>query len=106
MRQVKQPEFDSIKSYLQNHKPKNPALFFLQTSKRMDRSIATIHRIDASKDYQQYVKLVKSEHLAKNPRVPLQEQLLNAKVNELMALKAKGRFGAWKALNQRLGELL
>lgn len=105
MRPLKQEEFESIKSYIENKKPRNPAMFFLRTSKLMDRSVATIHRIDASKDYDAYKKLVKSEHTAKNPRVPLATQLHEAKVNELMIIKSRGRFGAYRAVCERLAEL-
>lgn len=105
MRSVKQDEFDSIKGYLEKHKPKNPTLFFLKVSKLMDRSIATIHRIDASKDYKAYTKLVRSEHTAKNPRTPLHVQLHEARINELVAIRSKGRLGAYKHACQRLDEL-
>lgn len=102
---VTESEFNSIKQYIKSHKPKNPTLFFLSTSKLMDRSIATIHRVDASKDYQAYKKLVKSEHLSTNPRVPLSVQLHNARTTELLSIRAKGRLGAYRAVCRRLSEL-
>jgi hypothetical protein len=104
MRAINEAEFDSIKRYLES-KPKNPTMFFLKTSKLLDRSVATIHRIDSSKDYEGYKKLVASEHQAKNPRVPLQDQLHDARINELLLVRSRGRFGAYRFACERLSEL-
>ena len=42
MRVLKEAEFNSIKQYIDDNKPKNPAMFFLQTAKLMDRYFVKI----------------------------------------------------------------
>lgn len=105
MRVLKEAEFNSIKQYIDDNKPKNPAMFFLQTAKLMDRSIATISRIDASGDYGKYRSIIAAEHSSTHKRVPLAEQVLNARIEELIAIRSKGRFKAYKYVIQRIHEL-
>lgn len=102
---VTEAEFTAIKHYMNDNKPKNPAMFFLQVSKLMDRSMATIHRIDASKNYKEYKALVAAEHAPLKKRVPLAEQISDARISELLLVRSRGRLGAYRAACSRLAEL-
>lgn len=95
-------EFKAIKSQLKHKSP----IWFKRIANIMGRSVATIYRIDASKDYKQYKKIIEAEHTPKNPRVPLAEQLHNARVEELNTIILAGRDGAYEAAINRYRELV
>lgn len=70
----------------------------------MQRSQALIIKVRASKDYQAYKELIKSEHLTRGKRVPLKKQISDAKIEELLTVRSRGRFGAYKYACNRLKE--
>lgn len=94
-----EPEFKAIKKHLK-------IASVASTAKTMNRSQSCIMRIRGSKNYGEYKELVKAEHTAKNPRKPMSVRIHNAKIDELMAIKARGRLGAYNAVCQRLKELI
>ncbi len=98
MIKLQEPEFKAIKKHLKLSSVKSTAYV-------MKRSESCIMRIRASRDFEEYTELQRAEHRAKKPRTPLSIQLHNAKVTELMAIKSKGKFGAYRAICQRLNEL-
>lgn len=90
-------EFKSTKKHLKTASVKS-------TARTMSRSESCILRIKASKDFKEYKELVRAEHKAKNPRVPLPIQLRQMEVKTLLTIKSKGAFKT-RYINRRLREL-
>lgn len=79
MSKLNEGEFKAIQKSLKQYSPK-------QTAYMMKRSLACILRIKGSKNFTEYKELVKSEHTAKRPRIPLWRQVRDARIEELNAL--------------------
>ena len=99
MTKLQESEFKAIKKHLK-------IASVPSTARTMNRSKATIHRIKGSNDYNAYVSLVQAEHSPNKPRVPLNVRIHKARVEELMAIKARGKIASYIAVCQRLEELL
>ena len=99
MTKLQESEFKAIKKHLK-------IASVPSTARAMNRSKATIHRIKGSNDYKAYVSLVQAEHSPNKPRVPLNVRIHKARVEELMAIKSRGRISAYRAVCERLEELL
>lgn len=98
MKRVTEEEYIAIKNFL--------CIADTRTAARvMQRSEAVINRISGTEDFEKYKELVKSEHTAKKPRVPLADRIHNTRVEELMVAKAQGRDSAYDYINKRLQEL-
>lgn len=98
MNRVTEQEFKAIKKHLRLSSVRS-------TARTMQRSESCIMRIKASKDFKEYRLLVVAEHTAKKPRTPLAIRIHNAQIAELLAIRSKGRIGAYKAACLRLEEL-
>lgn len=95
---ITEQEFKAVKKHLKLSSVKS-------TASTMMRSESCIMRIKASKDFKEYKLLVTAEHKAKKPRTPLPIRIHNARIEELMAIRSRGRMAAYKATCERLREL-
>lgn len=86
MIKLQETEFKAVKKSLRAYKM-STAHGIKVMAHTMKRSVATVTRISASKNYEEYLALVKSEHSPSKPRVPLQTQLRKARKNELLGVK-------------------
>lgn len=99
MRAVTEQEFIAIRQALSIPTPVDVL------ARTMQRSEAVIRRVAGSSDYISYKALVRSEHRAKRPRKPLSQRIHEARIEELVEARSRGRLGAYKYIIQRLEEL-